>query len=90
MGQIARGFDSLGYWCSPLGLAIIQKTVDRCAEQVSQLYEHGADVVRIETYLGWGIAGGREEECVSVSDAPFRTHFAYRDACRFLRPVLQK
>lgn len=51
IGRIARGFDFLGYWFSPLGLAIARKTVERCLEDVSRLDEQGADVSRIGTYL---------------------------------------
>ena len=46
---MAWGGDFLGYWLSPLGLAIARKTVEGFAEQVSQLDEQGADVVRIGT-----------------------------------------
>ncbi len=51
IGKISRGFDFLGYWFSPLGLAIGLKTVERCLEKVSRLYEQGASDVRIGEYL---------------------------------------
>ncbi len=59
IGRIARGFDFRGYWFSPVELAIAPKTVERCAEKVSRLYEQGANVVRIGTYLGRWVAWGR-------------------------------
>ena len=41
IGRVARGFDFLGYRFSAAGLAIARQTVERCAEHVSRLYEHG-------------------------------------------------
>ncbi len=51
IGRIARGFDFLGYWFSPLGLGVAKKTVDRMLDKVALLYEQGADEKRIESYL---------------------------------------
>ena len=51
IGRIARGFAFLGYWFSSTGVGVAKKTVDRMLEKVSQLYEQGADELRIETYL---------------------------------------
>ena len=51
IGRIARGFDFLGYWFSPSGLGVAQKTVERMVAKVLRLYEQGADQVRIEAYL---------------------------------------
>ena len=51
IGWIARGIDFLGYWFSSSGLGVAKKTVERMLEKVSQLYEHKACRVRIETYL---------------------------------------
>lgn len=51
IGRISHGFDFLGYWFSPEGLEIAPKTVERFVERVSQLYEHGADFVRIGEYV---------------------------------------
>ena len=66
IGRIERGFDFLGYWFSTSGLGVAKKTVKRMLDQVSRLYEHGADVQRIEAYLKrwwqWvrsGVAGVR-------------------------------
>ncbi|MEH1840423.1 MAG: reverse transcriptase/maturase family protein [Nostoc sp.] len=52
IGRISRGFDFLGFWFSASGLGVAQKTVDRCLEKVSRLYELGASVGRIGEYLG--------------------------------------
>ncbi len=51
IGRIARGFDFLGYRFSDERLALTRQTVERCRERVSRLYEQGADVCRIGTYL---------------------------------------
>ncbi len=52
IGRIARGFNFLGYWFSPSGLSIAQKTVERMLDKVSRLYEQGAlEEQRIEAYL---------------------------------------
>lgn len=51
IGRISRGFDFLGYWFSPSGLAVAQQTVQRCLEKVSRLYEQGADDIRIGKYV---------------------------------------
>lgn len=53
IGRRSRGFDFLGYWfISPSGLGVAQKTVERCLEKVSRLYEQGASVGRIGEYVG--------------------------------------
>ncbi|MCT7975710.1 hypothetical protein [Laspinema olomoucense] len=52
IGRRSRGFDFLGYWFSPYGKGVAQKTVVRCLEKVSRLYEQGASVGRIGEYLG--------------------------------------
>ncbi|MBN3940004.1 reverse transcriptase/maturase family protein [Nostoc sp. NMS9] len=51
IGRISRGFDFLGYWFSPSGLGIAQKTVERCVERISRLYEQGASFERIGEYV---------------------------------------
>ncbi len=45
------GFCFMGYWFSPTGLSIAQKTVERMAEKALWLYEQGADNGRIGAYL---------------------------------------
>lgn len=61
IGRIARGFDFLGYWFSPIGLVVANKTVERMLDKVSQLYEQGADDLRVEEYVRrwwlWVISG---------------------------------
>ena len=51
IGRISHGFDFLGYWFSPHGLSVAKKTVDRMLEKVRRLYEQGASVGRILSYL---------------------------------------
>ncbi|NEP54266.1 MAG: hypothetical protein F6K65_37965, partial [Moorea sp. SIO3C2] len=51
IGRIAQGFDFLGYWFSPQGLGVAKKTVERMVDKVTRLYEQGAALVRIESYL---------------------------------------
>ncbi len=51
IGRISRGFDFLGYEFSLDGLGIASKTVERFAARVNQLYEQGADAVRIGDYV---------------------------------------
>ncbi|NES64713.1 MAG: hypothetical protein F6K24_05355 [Okeania sp. SIO2D1] len=51
IGRVARGFDFLGYWFSPAGLAIARKTVEKMVENMRRLYEQGAPDERIEAYL---------------------------------------
>jgi hypothetical protein len=51
IGRISRGFDFLGYVFSPTGLEVAPRAVEHCVERVSQLYERGADLVRIGAYV---------------------------------------
>ena len=51
IGRISRGFDFLGYLFSPTGLEVAQRAVEHCVERVAQLYERGADLVRIGAYV---------------------------------------
>jgi hypothetical protein len=51
IGRISRGFDFLGYVFSPTGLEVAPRAVEHCVERVSQLYERGADLIRIGTYV---------------------------------------
>jgi RNA-directed DNA polymerase len=51
IGRISRGFDFLGYLFTPAGLEVAQRAVENCVERVSRLYEQGADLIRIGTYV---------------------------------------
>ncbi len=51
VGRIRKGFDFLGYQFSHAGLGVASKTVRRCLEKASRLYEQGADAERIGKYL---------------------------------------
>jgi len=51
IGRIARGFDFLGYFFSGEGLGIGKISIARMLDQVSLLYEQGADDLRIENYV---------------------------------------
>ena len=51
IGRISRGFDFLGYVFSPTGLEVAPRAVEHCVERVAQLYERGADLVRIGAYV---------------------------------------
>ena len=51
IGRITKGFDFLGYWFSPGGVGVANKTVDRMLAKVSRLYEQGVDQSCIETYV---------------------------------------
>jgi RNA-directed DNA polymerase len=51
IGRISRGFDFLGYMFSPTGLEVAPRAVEHCVERMSQLYERGADMVRIGNYV---------------------------------------
>ena len=51
IGRIRRGFDFLGYVLSLTGLEVAPRAVEHCVERVAQLYERGADLVRIGAYV---------------------------------------
>ena len=62
VGRIARGFDFLGYSFSASGLCgLTRKSCHNMLARVHQLYEQGADSVRIGDYLRhwcrWAMAG---------------------------------
>ncbi len=69
MGYVARGFDFLGYTFGPdsarEGVGVAAKTVANFLARATRLYEHGADKVRIGSYVrrwfAWlrsGLGGG--------------------------------
>ncbi|NEP87553.1 MAG: hypothetical protein F6K18_12385 [Okeania sp. SIO2C2] len=51
IGRVSRGFEFLGYWFTPSGLRVAQKTVDKMKAKVALLYEQGASDWRIGDYL---------------------------------------
>ena len=61
VGRISRGFDFLGYRISPVGLRMATKTVLDFVARICQLYEQGADSLRIGQYVkrwkSWATAG---------------------------------
>ena len=78
IGRIGRGFDFLGYWFSPQGVAVAGKTVDRMAEKVLRLYEQGADDSRIGTYLRhwvWWVRTGVKLSRALVEEVQFVNSF---------------
>ena len=50
MSDPVIGWNFLGYWFSPVGLAVARQTVELCAARVSRLDEQGAASSRIGTY----------------------------------------
>jgi len=51
IGQIAKGFDFLGYCFEPKGLSIAPKTLANFLDRIAQLYKQGATVRRIGKYV---------------------------------------
>ena len=52
VGRIRRGFDFLGYRFSPAGIVdVARASVQQRGERIGQLYEQGADAVRIGAYV---------------------------------------
>ena len=51
IGRTERGFDFLGYRFSKDGLKIAHTTCQKMVQRVVQLYEQGADTIRIGQYL---------------------------------------
>ena len=51
IGRISRGFDFLGYRISPAGLWMATQTVLDFVARICQLYEQGADSLRIGQYV---------------------------------------
>lgn len=67
VGRISRGFDFLGYRISPAGLiGLARQSVQQTSERINQLYEQGADDVRIGQYVrrwwAW-VRGGMLRAC---------------------------
>ena len=51
LGRTERGFDFLGYFFKPGRLSVSLKTIKNFVERIAQLYEQGADSVRIVQYV---------------------------------------
>ena len=51
IGRIERGFDFLGYAFTPTGITVALKTIKKCVERKNQLYEQGADTIRVGKYV---------------------------------------
>ncbi len=54
IGRVERGFDFLGYFLKPGIITVAVNTIKRFVLRVSQLYEQGADYVRIGEYVRCG------------------------------------
>ncbi len=52
IGRVERGFDFLGYLVKPGVIGVGVNTIKRFALRAFQLYEQGADYVRIGEYVG--------------------------------------
>jgi len=65
IGRIERGFDFLGYRITPKELAAAEKTCEKAAARVTQLYEQGATIQRIEGFVrrwrAWLKGGGCDD-----------------------------
>jgi len=66
VGRISRGFDFLGHRISPAGLiGLARQSVQQTIERINQLYEQGADTIRIGRYVrhwwAWVRGGLREK-----------------------------
>ncbi|MHC4139177.1 MAG: reverse transcriptase/maturase family protein [Planctomycetota bacterium] len=61
IGKVEHGFDFLGYFLKPGILKVAVETMKRFTQRITQLYEQGADYVRIGEYvrhwLRWVRAG---------------------------------
>jgi len=68
VGRISRGFDFLGYVFSPTGLEVASRAVEHCVERVAQLYERGADLLRIGAYVRCWKRWARSGLCGLIAD----------------------
>ncbi len=61
IGKAVRGFDFLGYFLTPWGISVTQKTVNNMRQRITRLYEQDADSVSIGQYVvrwvWWVFAG---------------------------------
>ncbi len=51
IGKVERGFDFLGYFLKPAMVIVAFRTMKRFLQRITQLYEQGADIVRIREYV---------------------------------------
>ena len=71
IGRTERGFDFLGYFIKPGLLTVSQETLTRFTQRIAQLYEQGADSVRIGQYvLNWlqWVKGGCGYDIICASN----------------------
>lgn len=74
MGNIDRGFDFLGYHHTRAGLKPAKDTIQRFRKRHSQLYEQGADNIRIGAYqTRWWrwVCAGLAEHLVLIEQSSF-------------------
>ncbi len=51
IGKVERGFGFLGYFLKPEMVKVSVSTLKRFGQRITQLYEQGADIVRIGEYV---------------------------------------
>ncbi|WP_230678509.1 reverse transcriptase domain-containing protein, partial [Chromobacterium violaceum] len=71
IGRVAAGFEFLGYHHTAEDITVAAKTLQRSREQITRLYEQGADHTRVGEYLRrwlrWCESGiERLSECATV------------------------
>ncbi|MEO9387030.1 hypothetical protein [Chromobacterium phragmitis] len=71
IGRVAAGFEFLGYHHTDKDITVAAKTLQRSREQITRLYEQGADHTRVGKYLRrwlrWCESGiERLGECAAV------------------------
>ena len=73
IGRVERGFNFLGYHFQSDNLGVAKKTIENFKERIAQLYEQGADSVRIGQYvrrwLKW-LESGLRDYSLQVTHSP--------------------
>ena len=89
IGGVRRGFDFRVICYTPAGLEVAPRAVARCVERVSQLYQRGADLVRIGGLRSTLAAAGRGAASAVLGDCWALTTSlnAVRAACFFVVTV---
>ena len=67
VGRIAKGFDFLGYHCSPDGLTVAQKTLANFVARMRQLYEREpveSVSARLDDYVQRWVRADSGQRCV--------------------------